>query len=88
MGAYDDSANTVYLPQGWTGKTFAETSMLVQQMVFHLQNVAGVKYECSWERERLGFAAQATWLRLYDSSLWESFGIDPTIFLLSSEYIC
>jgi hypothetical protein len=88
MGAYDDAVNTIYLPEGWTGKTSAEASMLVHQMVYHLQKLAGLKYECSWERERLAYAAQEQWLRLHESNLWASFGIDRTIFLLSAEYIC
>ena len=60
--------------------------MLVHQMVYHFQNLAGLKYECSWERESLAYAAQEQWLRLHETNLWESFGIDRTIFLLSSEY--
>jgi hypothetical protein len=88
MGAYDDASATIYLPEGWSGKTPAETSILVHQMVYHVQNLAGLTYECSWERERLAYSAQEKWLRLRESNLWESFGIDPTIFLLSAEYIC
>jgi hypothetical protein len=88
MGAYDDAVNTIYLPKGWTGKTPAETSILVHQMVYHVQNLAGLTYECSWERERLAYSAQESWLRLHDSNLWDAFAIDRTIFLLSAEYIC
>jgi len=88
MGAYDDTANTIYLPEGWTGKTTTEMSVLIHQMVYHVQNLAGLKYECSWERERLAYAAQESWLRLHDSNLWDAFAIDRTIFLLSAEYIC
>ena len=88
MGAYDDAANTIYLPEGWTGKTPAEVSILIHQMVYHVQKLAGRKYECSWERERLAYAAQERWLRLHDSNLWDTFAIDRTIFLLSAEYIC
>jgi len=57
-------------------------------MIYHVQNIAGLKYECSWERERLAYAAQERWLRLDGTNLWEIFGIDRTIFLLSAEYIC
>ena len=88
MGAYDDAVNTIYLPEGWTGRTPAEISILVHQMVYHVQNLAGLTYECSWERERLAYSAQEKWLRLHESNLWESFGIDRTIFLPSAEYIC
>jgi Domain of unknown function (DUF6647) len=88
MGAYDDAVNTIYLPEGWTGKTSAETSILVHQMVYHVQNLAGRTYECSWERERLAYSAQEGWLRLHRSNLWDAFAIDRTIFLLSADYIC
>lgn len=88
MGAYDDAVYTIYLPEGWTGKTPAETSIVVHQMVYHVQNLAGLTYECSWERERIAYAAQESWLRLRDSNLWDAFAIDRTIFLLSAEYIC
>ena len=88
MGAYEDTMNTIYLPEGWTGKTPAEVSILVHQMVYHIQNLAGLKYECLWERERLAYTAQERWLRLHDSNLWDAFAIDRSIFLLSAEYIC
>ena len=88
MGAYGDTVNTIYLPEGWTGKTPAEVSILVHQMVYHVQNLAGRKYECLWERERLAYTAQERWLRLHDSNLWDTFAIDRTIFLLSADYIC
>ena len=84
MGGYDDTVNTIYLPEGWTGKTPAEVSILIHQMVYHVQNLAGLKYECSWERERLAYAAQERWLRLHDSNLWDAFAFDRTIFLLSA----
>jgi len=88
MGAYDDTVNTIYVPEGWIGKTPTEVSILIHQMAYHVQNVAGLRYECSWERERLAYAAQESWLRLHDSNLWKAFAIDPVIFLLSAEYIC
>lgn len=88
IGAYDDAVNTIYLPERWTGKTPPEVSILIHQMVYHVQNLAGLKYECSWERERIAYAAQERWLRLHDSNLRDAFAIDQTIFLLSAEYIC
>src|SRR5438105_9361968 len=37
IAAYDPLANTIYLPQGWSGSTTAELSVLVHEMVHHLQ---------------------------------------------------
>ena len=47
-----------------------------------------IKYECSWERERLAFAAQERCLRLHGTNLWKTFEIDRAIFLLSAEFVC
>src|ERR1044072_6832927 len=38
VAMYDDEMKTIYLPEGWTGATPAERSILVHQMVHHLQN--------------------------------------------------
>jgi hypothetical protein len=88
MGAYDDAVNTIYLPERWTASSPADISILVHQMVYHVQNLAGFKYECSWERERLAFAAQEHFLRSHGTNLWKTFEIDRAIFLLSAEFVC
>ncbi|MBI4273252.1 MAG: hypothetical protein HY659_00940, partial [Rhizobiales bacterium] len=38
---YDDLSRTIYLPENWAGKTPAEVSVLVHELVHHLQNVGG-----------------------------------------------
>src|SRR5262249_28160478 len=39
VSLYNKDLKTIYLPEGWTGKTPAELSILVHEMVHHLQNV-------------------------------------------------
>ena len=51
VAIYDDSNRIIYLPLTWTGGTAAELSMLVHEMVHHLQNLGGLKYECPAARE-------------------------------------
>jgi hypothetical protein len=46
VAVYNDQDKTIYLPSGWKGRTPAELSILVHEMVHHLQNEAGLKYEC------------------------------------------
>lgn len=74
---YDDAARKIYLPDGWTGQTAADLSVLVHEMVHHLQNTGGMRYPCPQARERLAYEAQDQWLRLYGTSLETEFGIDP-----------
>ena len=69
LAIYDDVRKTIYLPQGWTGTKPAEVSVLVHEMVHHLQNLAGTKYNCPEEREKPAYLAQERWLdRL--ASIW------------------
>jgi hypothetical protein len=85
VAVYSDSAQTIYLAQGWTGSTAAELSILVHEMVHHLQRVAGLKYECSQERERLAYLAQDRWLNLFGHSLAQDFDLDGFSLLVKTK---
>jgi hypothetical protein len=82
VAVYDDTKRTIYLPEGWTGVTPAEQSVLVHEMVHHLQNLGNLKYECAEAREKLAFAAQGQWLELFDRTLASEFDLDPFTLLV------
>jgi hypothetical protein len=85
VAVYDDRARTIYLPEGWTGATVAEQSIVVHEMVHHLQNVAGLTYECGGAREKPAYLAQAHWLKLHGLELEKEFDVDMfTIVALSA----
>ncbi|TIW19708.1 MAG: hypothetical protein E5V65_09895 [Mesorhizobium sp.] len=77
LAVYDDDARMIYLPEGWTGGTAAELSVLVHEMAHHLQNVGGLKFACSEEREKMAYDAQERWLKLFGGSLEADFELDP-----------
>ena len=77
IAIYDDATRTIYLPEGWSGSTPAELSVLVHEMVHHFQNLLGLKHECPQEREKLAYIAQDRWLGLFGHSLADDFAIDP-----------
>ncbi len=79
---YDNNSRTIYLEEGWTGSSIAERSVLVHEMVHHLQSVAGHEYDCPAAREKLAYRAQAEWLELYGRSLVSEFGLDPLTLLV------
>ena len=79
---YDDATRTIYVHQNWTGDTPADSSLLVHEMVHHLQNVAGMKFACAGEREKDAYRAQARWLELFDKSLVDEFEIDAMTILV------
>jgi hypothetical protein len=76
VAIYDDSKKTIFLSDGWTGRTPAELSVLVHELVHHLQKNAGFKYECPAAREKLAYDAQEKWLSLYGLSLMSEFEMD------------
>ena len=77
LAFYDDAAKTIYLADGWTGTTPAGQSVLVHEMVHHLQNVADIKYECAQAREKLAYAAQQKWLASRGLDFFREFETDP-----------
>ena len=79
---YNDTNRTIYLSQGWTGVSFADLSILVHEMVHHLQNVGQLKYSCPQAREAVAFAAQERWLSLSGRTLESEFGIDKLTLLV------
>lgn len=82
VALYHDATQTIYLPEGWSGSTPAELSVLVHEMVHHFQNVLGLKHECSQEREKLAYIAQDRWLSLFGHSLSGDFALDPFSLLI------
>lgn len=84
VAAYDHLSRTILLPEGWTGSTPAELSMLVHEMVHHLQDVARTPHECPEAREKLAYAAQEKWLNLFGRNLALDFEIDGLTLLAST----
>lgn len=82
---YDDATRTIYLSEAWTGTTPAEVSVLVHEMVHHMQNLAGLKYECPQAREKLAYTAQNQWLARSGRNLMEEFGLDGLTILLRTK---
>jgi hypothetical protein len=77
VALYSNESKTIYLMDGWTGKTPAELSILVHEMVHHLQNVGQLKFACPEEREELAYKAQDNWLHLLGRDLERDFQMDP-----------
>ena len=84
VAVYDDSTQTIYLSEGWRGTTPAEVSILVHEMVHHLQSLAGTKFECPQAREQLAYAAQQRWLGLFGHNLEDDFQLDPFTLLVTT----
>lgn len=87
VAVYDTNARTIYLREGWTGDTPAELSVLVHEMVHHLQTVGDAKFECPQQREQAAYDAQDRWLGLFGGDLEHDFQIDPFTLLITTRCI-
>jgi hypothetical protein len=77
VALYEDRTGTILLSNGWTGNTPAELSVLVHELVHHMQNYAKLKYPCPEAREAVAYAAQEKWLKMFGQSLAKAFELDP-----------
>jgi hypothetical protein len=85
VAIYNDRTRTIFLSEGWTGAEPVERSVLVHEIIHHLQNLAKLKYECPAAREKLAYEAQSDWLKLHGLDLEAEFGVDLfTIFVTSA----
>jgi hypothetical protein len=82
VALYDDEGRTILLPEGWTGTTPAELSVLAHEMVHHLQNVSGRRYACGGEREAEAYDIQRRWLALFGATLEGSFELNPLTLMI------
>ena len=82
VALYEDNSRTIYLREGWTGATAAEISVLVHEMVHHLQNLRGEKFECAQAREKPAYTAQKKWLEAAGLDFFREFETDPITLML------
>jgi hypothetical protein len=87
VSIYKDRDHVIVLPIGWQGVTPAELSILVHEMVHHLQNVGKLKFTCPQEREALAYKAQDQWLQLFGKDLEGEFELDAFTILVKSRCI-
>lgn len=84
VALYDKEARAILVSNSWTGGSLAELSVLVHEMVHHLQDESGTIFACPAQREKLAYHAQNEWLKLFDEDLEGAFGIDPALILVAT----
>lgn len=88
VAVYDDQNRTIYLPADWSPSSPADVSVLVHEMVHHLQRFDDTHFACAEEREKTAYEAQDRWLELVGTSLEQEFELDAVtlIFLTRCQY--
>lgn len=82
---YDDREQTIFLREDWNPTSQKDLSILVHEMVHHLQKLDKRAFNCPAEREKLAYKAQDAWLGLFQTSLENEFEIDPFTRLVSTK---
>ncbi len=81
---YHVETRTIFLTEGWRADSPSDTSILVHEVVHHLQTVNGKTFECNAAREGRAYEAQELWLAQFGTSLEAEFGIDDMTRLVIS----
>ncbi len=76
VAIYDEITSTIFLTEGWNGKNPVDVSVLVHEMVHHLQRKGGLRFACPAAREEAAYAAQDQWLRMFGRNLFDEFDLD------------
>ena len=84
ISLYSAAAKTIYLQRDWTGRTPAELSMLVHEMVHHLQKLNQTTFACTAAEEKSPYEIQEKWLDMFGLSLSSEFGLDQTTVVLTT----
>lgn len=87
VAVYDDKSRTIFLSDGWTGTGPVEISVLVHEMVHHLQNVGRLQFDCPAAREKPAYLAQDQWLARYGLNLETEFDVDKLTLIVTSACI-
>jgi hypothetical protein len=87
LALYDDATRTIHLSEEWSKATRAALSVLIHEMVHHVQNLGEMTYECAEAREKIAYDAQERWLSRSGKSLESEFGIDPMTRLMRTKCI-
>lgn len=87
LAFYDRGTATIYLCDHWTGDTPVGMSILVHELVHHMQSMAGDRGDIGAGGERLAYALQDRWLRVHGTDLNKAFGIDPFSVTMLTEWL-
>lgn len=73
---YHARTQRIFLADDWTGETQKELSVLVHEMVHHVEAQAGVQFSCPNQRERSAYRLQEHWLAQFGIDFLRTFNTD------------
>ena len=84
VALYDSKSKTILISDDWIGKTPAEQSVLVHEIMVHSHPKSSQTPVRMPHGEKLAYLAQDKWLRQFGTSLEKEFDVDMFTVLISS----
>lgn len=84
---YDWNTRSIYLPEGWSAADPVQISILVHELVHHIEACAQAHRGLPTSGERLAYEAQERWLNIFGNSLNGALGIDEFSVLMRTEWL-
>lgn len=77
LAVYDIRERTVRLREGWDRDNIVHVSILLHELVHHMQEASGTRYACRGELEAVAYDAQHRYLAEYGIEMGPALGLDP-----------
>lgn len=76
LALYHADSGTILLREDWDPGTLRDRSVLLHELVHHMQASAGRRYPCRGARERAAYEIQAQWLERHGRELSGTLGLN------------
>jgi len=76
VALYRSETDTILVQRDWSRERLRDRSILLHELVHHMQDAAGRSYACPGVREREAYGLQRRWLERRGGSLRETLGIN------------
>lgn len=82
LALYHPESRTILLRDDWKRHDLRDRSILVHELVHHMQAAAGRRYACRGARERVAYETQARWLEQRGAHLFRVLGLNRLFYYL------
>lgn len=80
LALYHADSRTILLREDWDSADVRDRSILLHELVHHMQAAAARTYPCRGARERVAYEIQALWLERRGQDLFETLGLNGLFF--------
>lgn len=68
---YDHDTSTIWLNENWNPDNLVDLSIMLHELIHHMQYESGNEYECHAAMEKEAYAAQIAWVEAAGEDPWK-----------------